>query len=428
MRRVLPVVLLAILVAALYLGTRQAKPEEGLYSGVVEATTFDLAFEVPGRLEAFSVQEGQSVAQGAEVARLREADLEAQLEAARAREGIAKAQLDAMVAGSRPGEIGQAEARVQRAAADLQRLQNGATAEEIEAARAQAASARQRYEQLENGFRREDIEAARAAVGAARSTLETAQEDLERYQRLDREGAIPHRTLDEVENRHAVARSQYETAVQTYEKLRRGYLPEEREAARQDYEAREASYRNLAEGTRPELIEAAAAELSAAQNALELVREGPREEDVRAARRRLQEAKAAVEAASLNLAKARLRSPAAGVVLSRNFEVGEMVQPGQPVVTLQDLEAPWVEIFVPETEIGQVKLGDAYTVSVDSLPGKVFAGKVTRIYEKAEFTPKTIQTERERVNLVFRVKVEVQDSQGQLKPGMPADARSAARG
>lgn len=423
MKRVLPVLLLAGIVAALYFGVERARPEQGLYSGVVEATTFQLAFEVPGRLEDFSVDEGQTVAKGAEVARLREADLKAQVEAARAREGVAKAQLDALVAGSRPAEIGQAEARVQRAAADLERLRNGPTAEEIESARAQAASAKERYEQLAGGFRREDVESARAAVTAARSNLETAVKDLERYRRLDREGAIPHRTLDEVENRHAGARSQYEAAVQSYEKLRRGYQPEERESARQEYLSREARYQDLATGTRPELIAAAAADLSAARNTLELVREGPREEDIRAARRRLQEAGAAVEAAELNLAKARLRTPSAGVVLSRNFEVGEMVQPGQPVITLQDLEAPWVEIFVPETEIGQVKLGDAYAVSVDSLPGKSFAGKVTRIYEKAEFTPKTIQTERERVNLVFRVKVEVPDAKGELKPGMPADAR-----
>ena len=423
LRRVLPVVLLLAVGVALGLGVLRSKPLEGLYSGVVETTTYDLAFEVSGRLEAFGVEEGQSVAAGTAVARLRESDLEAALQAAKAREGVAVANLAALEAGSRPEEIAQAEARTRRAQAQLDQLRNGPTHEEVNQAREARDAARQAWQIREKGFRAEDVEAARASVEAARSTLERARTDAERYRRLHQEDAVPLRTLEEFENRLVVATSQHDAAVQAWEKLKRGYTYEEREQARHEYEVREARFQEVARGARIELVQAAEAELASARATLALVREGPRAEDRQAARRRLEEARAAVRTATLNLRKARLLAPTAGLVVTRNFEVGEMVQPGVPVVTMEDLTAPWVEVFVPETEIGKVRVGDRFSVTVDSMPGRTWEGKVTRVYEKAEFTPKTIQTQRERVNLVFRVKVTVENPDGVLKPGMPADAR-----
>ncbi len=427
LRVVLPVVLVVALAAGLYLGSYRSRPREAFYSGVVETTTYDLAFEVAGRIQAFAVDEGQVVSEGAPLANLAEEDFKTALEAARAREGVAVAQLAALEAGSRPEEIDQAEARLDRARAELTRLQNGATTEERDQARAQAQAARETWSLRQQGYRREDVQAARAAVEATRSTLERAQADAERHRMLDREGAVPRRTREEFDNRLVQARSNHDAAEQAYRKLAHGFQAEEIEAARQDYLAREARYRELERGTRGELVQAASAEVASAQSARDLVRQGPRVEDVQAGRRRLQEARAAVQQATLNLGKTRLAAPAGGLVLTRNYEVGEMVQPGQPVLTLADLQKPWVEVFVPEPEIGRVHVGDAFEVSVDSAPGRAFAGRVTRIYEQAEFTPKTIQTQTQRVNLVYRVKVSVQDSEGILKPGMPADARQVSR-
>ena len=425
-RWILPVVVLLVLVTALYLGTRRARPQEGFYSGVVETTTYDLAFEVPGRIASFAFEEGQVAPAGAPLVRLVETDLKTALEAARAREGVAAAQLSALEAGSRPEEIQGAQARLERARAELERQQNGATSEELDQARGQSESARENYLLRKQGYRSEDIEAAQAKVAATRSTLERAQADADRWKFLYGQGAVPARDREAYENRLVVARTEHDAAVQAWQKLARGYQPEEIEAARQQYLALEARYRELRRGTRSEVVQAAQAEVAAAQSSYALVREGPRAEDIQAARRRLQEARAAVEQASLNLAKAVLKAPAEGLILTRNYEVGEMVQPGQPVLTLADLQKPWVEIFVPEPEIGQVHPGDAYDVTVDSAPGRVFPGRVTRIYEQAEFTPKTIQTQTQRVNLVFRVKVTVEKSAGVLKPGMPADARRVA--
>ena len=427
LRRVLPVLLLAAVAALLVLGARRGQPREGFYSGVVETTTWDLAFEVPGRLEAFDVQEGEVVQKGAPLARLAEGDLRAALEAARARTGIAEAQLAALEAGSRPPEIAQAASRVRRARAELERLENGPTAEELEQARSQSLAAREAWRLRQEGSRREDVEAARAGVDGTRSNLDQARVDLERYRALHREGAVPTRTLEEFENREELARSQHEMAVQGYEKLARGYRPEEIQAARHEFLARDARYRELERGTRTELVEAARAEVASAESTLALVREGPRPEEIQAARRRVAEARAAELQARLNLDKARLRAPGTALVTTRNLEPGELVAPGQPALSLADLQEPWVEIFVPEPRVGTVRVGDAFEVRVDSAPDRVFRGRVRRIYEKAEYTPKSIQTEGQRVNLVFRVKVALENPDGTLKPGMPADARQLAR-
>ncbi len=428
LRRLFVVLVLVALAGGLYLGSHRSRPQEGFYSGVVETTTYNLAFEVPGRIQTFAVDEGHVVAACAPLADLATGDFKTALEAARAREGVAAAQLAAMVAGSRPGEIRSAEARLERSMAELARLQNGATAEELDQVRAQAGAARETWRLRQQGYRSEDVQAAKAGVEAARSTLERARADAERYQKLDREGAVPRRTREDFDNRLVVARSNHDAALQSYQKLARGFQPEEVEAAHQEFLAREARLKELERGTRSEVVQAARAEVASAQSNLDLVREGPRAEDIQAARRRVQEARAAVEQATLNLRKARLSAPAESLVLTRNFEVGEMVQPGQPVVTLADLQKPWVEVFVPEPEIGRVHPGDHFEVTVDSAPGRTFAGRATRIYEKAEYTPKSIQTQTQRVNLVYRVKVTVENSEGILKPGMPADARQVAGG
>ena len=154
---------------------------------------------------------------------------------------------------------------------------------------------------------------------------------------------------------------------------------------------------------------------------LDQLREGFRSEEIEAARAELQRAAADLELAELDLARCQLFAPAAGRVLSKSREPGEMVAPGTPIVTLGDLSRPWVNVYVGERDLGKVRLGMAAHVTVDSFPDQPFTGKVTFIAERAEFTPKNIQTPDERVKLVYRVKVEVETRDEALKPGMPAD-------
>ena len=123
------------------------------------------------------------------------------------------------------------------------------------------------------------------------------------------------------------------------------------------------------------------------------------------------------------MADTRIHAPMDGVVLRKNVEVGETVGAGTPVFTIGNLMDPWVKVYVKEDKLGLVRLGQKASVTVDSLKNRSFDGTVTFVSSEAEFTPKTVQTDEERVKLVFGIKVKVANPGGELKPGMPADVR-----
>jgi len=133
-------------------------------------------------------------------------------------------------------------------------------------------------------------------------------------------------------------------------------------------------------------------------------------------------AEAAVNLAKTRLVDTTLLAPAAGIVLSKNIEPGEQVAAGTPVVTIGRLEDVWIRGYVPESDLPRIKLGQKARVTVDGLKGMVFEGRLDFIAQEAEFTPKNVQTEKERVRLVYRIKITVPNPELVLKPGMPADA------
>ncbi len=153
-----------------------------------------------------------------------------------------------------------------------------------------------------------------------------------------------------------------------------------------------------------------------------LGRIGVTEREVEAARAQMAASKAALEQARIQYDRSQLRAPFAGIVTSKNIEPGEAVTPTRQAITLSDLSAVKIKIYVGETEIGKVKPGQKADVKVDSLPGKTFEGSVSYISSEGEFTPKIIQTQKERVKLVFLVEITVPNPQVELKTGMPADA------
>ncbi len=140
----------------------------------------------------------------------------------------------------------------------------------------------------------------------------------------------------------------------------------------------------------------------------------------------LQMYQAALRTAEVRLHDSVVYSPLDGVVLRKNVEQGETVSAGTPVFTVGDLANPWIKVYVKEDKLGFVKLGQKAEVSVDSFPGKKYEGEVTYISSEAEFTPKTVQTQEERVKLVFGVKVSVKNVNDELKPSMPADVKILA--
>ncbi len=145
-----------------------------------------------------------------------------------------------------------------------------------------------------------------------------------------------------------------------------------------------------------------------------------------AARGRLESARGGAAAAEKRLRDTTVRSPMDGVVILKIREPGENVAPGQAIVRLADLHHMWLRVYVRETDLPRVKLGQEAEVWTDALPRKIYRGTVTEIAQEAEFTPKNVQTVEQRVKLVFGVKVEVENPEHELKPGMPADARIKA--
>ena len=118
-----------------------------------------------------------------------------------------------------------------------------------------------------------------------------------------------------------------------------------------------------------------------------------------------------------------LRAPSAGVITVREAELGEVVVPGTPVVTLADLDHIWLRAYIAETDLGRIRWGQEATITTDTYPGKQYRGRISFISSSAEFTPKSVQTYKERVTLVYRIKIDIDNPNHELKPGMPADAR-----
>jgi HlyD family secretion protein len=155
----------------------------------------------------------------------------------------------------------------------------------------------------------------------------------------------------------------------------------------------------------------------------QLVKEGPRKEDIEDARAQAQQAQVSLKLAETQLSYAVLYSPISGVVLVKSSEIGEVINPGTSVLTLADVNNVWLKAYISETDLGKVKWGQEVIVTTDLHPEKEYKGKISFISSQAEFTPKQIQTEKERVTLVYRIKIDIPNPDRELKPGMPADGR-----
>jgi HlyD family secretion protein len=150
--------------------------------------------------------------------------------------------------------------------------------------------------------------------------------------------------------------------------------------------------------------------------------EGNRKEEIAIARANLNQASANLGLSQVNLDYTILRAPSTGVITVRQAELGEVVAPGSPVVTLADLDHIWLRAYIAETDLGSIHWGQEANVTTDTYPGKQYHGRISFISSNAEFTPKSVQTNKERVTLVYRIKIDIDNPNHELKPGMPADA------
>jgi HlyD family secretion protein len=150
---------------------------------------------------------------------------------------------------------------------------------------------------------------------------------------------------------------------------------------------------------------------------------GISQEDIEDAKAQVEQARASLKLAETQLSYTLLFSPLSGVCLVKSGEIGEVVNPGTPILTLADLKNVWLKAYIPESDLGKVKWGQEVIVTTDLRPQKEYKGKISFISSQAEFTPKSIQTEKERVTLVYRIKVDIPNPDRELKPGMPADGK-----
>ena len=183
----------------------------------------------------------------------------------------------------------------------------------------------------------------------------------------------------------------------------------------------------MKEGFRKETIKTSKARLAEGKAVLKQAESNLKkietaEKDVEVARAQVEVARAGLELAETQLEYTRLLAPFSGIITSRNVEPGEVVSPGREVLSLTDLSVVDLKIFVGETEIGRVKPGQKVEVKIDTFPGKSHWGTVAYISPEGEFTPKIIQTHKERVKIVYLVKVNIPNPDYELKSGMPADA------
>jgi HlyD family secretion protein len=364
--------LLTVALALAVVWTLRAGPRDDTLSlsGTIEGTQVDVSARIGARIAELPVREGQVVQRGAIIVRLADEELVAEVRRAEGALVAAQAQLRDVVAGARREEIQEAEARAARAESQLADLLAGA--------------------------RRQEIEQARAALQNAEATRIWAERDYRRASDLFDKQLVAAQEVDRT-------RQAYEVAVAN------------ETGARERLDL-------LAVGPREHEVAAARAEARAARERVALLRAGPRPDAVAALRAQVTQAEAAITLARTRLAEATIAAPLDGVVLRKNMELGETANPGVPIVTLLDPRDLWLRAYVAETDIGRVRIGQAATITVDSHPGRGFAGTIIEIASEAEFTPKNVQTKKERVNLVFRVKIGVANADGVLKPGMPADA------
>lgn len=383
-KRIIIILFLVLLIGVsslVYFGQRKNQSKTLYYSGTMEAREANLSFLVSGRVEEVFVDEGQSVEKGQTLAVLDSAEFLARIEQARANLEVS--------------QKGLAQAEV-----SLEILKRILPAD-VERAEASVKALRAQLDEMEAGSRTQDIQKARFAVSASKAALEVARKDKERNDRLFQETITSEKERDAVNLRYETALKEYESAKENLNQIREGFRSE----------AIRTSRARLEEGE---------AVLKQAKSNLKKIEAGVKE--LEAARARVQASKAALALAEIQQGFTLLNAPFRGIIANRNIEPGEVVSPGREVLSLVDLSSIDLKIFVDETEIGKVKPGQHVDVKVDTFPHKVFLGKVSYISPEGEFTPKVIQTHKERVKLVYLVKVSISNPKLELKSGMPADA------
>ena len=376
------VLLLLVAVGTLVLwGQHRERSTDLYYSGTLESTRSNLSFLVSGKIKKVNLDEGQSVKAGQCIAELESEEFAARLDQARANMNQAienRKQLEISLViyqNTLPAEVSRAESAVRVAAALLA--------------------------EQERGNRSQDVERARLSFQEAEITLDDARKDKRRFDDLFQSGYIAEKERDGVALKYESALKVRQRAAEAFDLVKEGF--------------------------RKESVDAARARLSEAQATLRLSQGNLKkmdaiQADIQASIARIQSAASALNLAEIQLGYTRLLAPFDAMLTSRNVEPGEVVTPGREVISLADLSRIDLKVFVDETQIGRIRPGQQVEVKIDTFPEKKYDGFVSYISPEGEFTPKIIQTRKERVKLVYLVKIALSNPNMELKSGMPADA------
>jgi HlyD family secretion protein len=371
--------------AVILRNSKRPDPNRIVIAGNIELTEVNIAFKTAGRLIERTVDEGDAVRPGQIIARLDRDQLVRQREQGQAALASAQAQF----------------AQAQTAAS----WQKETLTADLAQRRADLASAEAKLAELKNGSRPQEIQEARAAVDNAAAELERAKRDWDRAQVLYKNDDISTSQFDQYRNRFDSAQAQSKQARERYDLVVAGPRKEQIDAAASQVDRMRAALK---------VGEA---------NTLEVKR---REQEITTRRAEIERAQAQVAVTDTQLADTVAVSPVGGVVLVKSADVGEVLAAGATVVTVGDIDHPWLRGYINERDLGRVKLGDKVRITTDSFPGKEYWGRVSFIASEAEFTPKQIQTQEERVKLVYRVKIDVENQKHELKSNMPADGEILA--
>jgi HlyD family secretion protein len=379
---VIPVVLVGAAAAWLWWGRQPSEAAPRIaFSGNLELREIDIAFKTPGRLAELAVEEGDFVREGDLLARLDDAELR------RGREEL-EAQLEALSARER-------ELRT------LALFQERSLEARLDLAKAEVQRTRAALDQLLEGSRRQDIEQARADVAFAEAENERAGNDWRRAGELFAREDISRADHDRYRAAHQGAEASLRRARERLDLVSEGPRSQDIAQARAGLAAAEAGLRQTEAGE------------------LEIRRT---EESILALRAEADALRARVAQLDERLRDSVALAPMAGVVLVKAAERDEVVAAGARITTVGDLERPWVRGYLQAADLGRVKLGDRVRLTTDSFPGRDYWGRVSFISSEAEFTPKQIETREERVKLVYRIKVDVENPNQELKLNMPVDA------
>jgi len=389
MKKRLPFLIILILIIAaftawFFLFKKTINPDTIMVSGNIEVVDVQLGFKIAGRLEQCFVNEGDTVTKGKILARLENQDQKILVTLAQINLTRAASILSELEAGSRPEEILLSQAKVTQARQMLLELTRGSRVQEINSATS-------------------DLDTALAAEKSAQAQLAQAKEDFDRFSNLYKQKAASQRDFESYRTRYIVAKNSVNEAGSRVN------------IARQVLSLRR-------EGPRSEQIAKAKAFLAQAEAEYALVKAGPRKEKIEQTKALVDESVEKLNQAKLQLSYTELFTPMNGVIFSKSAEPGEYLNPSTPVVTMGDLAHPWLRAFISEKDLGRIKLNDKAMVTTDSFPNKAYEGVLTFISSQAEFTPKSVQTFEERVKRMFKIKIGLLNPNGELKPGMPADA------